>query len=286
MDTTSELALSDGDYKEIRLLLKVRTGIDLSENKRALVYSRLYRRLRELGEASFADYLARVKSDAKEGDRFVSALTTNVTDFFREKHHFEALERLAPELMQGRDQLTVWSSACSTGEEPWSIAVTLAGLSPRIKWRVLATDIDSEVIEIAKLGVYPIERIRQVPQPQVGSSFMRDARGLQVKVRDELRANVSFATLNLLGPWPIRTLFDVIFCRNVLIYFDGPTRKALVERLASQLRPGGYLMLGHSEALLGAIPSLESTGKTVFRRLARESVSSSAGAANRAASAS
>lgn len=268
MDCSGEVELSSAEYKEIQTMLKARTGIDLSDNKRALVFGRLYRRLRELGAGSFAEYLAVVKNDAAEGDRFVSALTTNVTDFFRERHHFQALARLAPELAQGQERLSVWSSACSTGEEPWSIAMTLAGLKPRIKWRVLATDIDQEVVETAKTGVYPRERLRNVPQQLIETSFYRDTRGQQVKVRDELSVNVSFASLNLLEQWPIRTLFDVIFCRNVLIYFDGPTRASLVSRLASQLRVGGYLMLGHSEALLGALPCLESAGGTVFRKLA------------------
>jgi chemotaxis protein methyltransferase CheR len=261
-----ELDLGDREYGAIRGLLKARTGIDLSDDKRALVYSRLYRRLRELELTSFSEYLDLVQADPEEGGRFVSALTTNVTDFFRERYHFEALQRLAPQLARKRERLTMWSSACSTGEEPWSIAVTMHCLPTPVPWRLLATDIDAQVLAAAKAGVYPIERLRQVPPELVPRCFLRDPLNFKARVRDELRGPVSFGQLNLLEPWPMRGQFDVIFCRNVLIYFDPATRAQVVERLASQLSPGGYLMLGHSEAMLGATDRLEPMGKTIFRR--------------------
>jgi chemotaxis protein methyltransferase CheR len=268
-----ELELGDEEYEAIRALLKERTGIDLADAKRALVHNRLARRVRDLGVPSFGAYLDRARSDPEEASAFVSALTTNVTEFFREQHHFQFLTSALPELSRGRDQLTVWSAACSTGEEPWSIAVTLAEAQPPVKWRVLATDIDEEAVATAQEGVYPSERARPVPAGLLTKYFQRDAGYAWVRVKDELRQNVSIGRLNLLHDWPMRGPFDFIFCRNVLIYFDGVTRARLVTRLANHLRPGGYLFLGHSEALLGASPLLAPRGKTTFQRVANRAAS-------------
>lgn len=252
-----ELHLGDREYGAIRGLLKAKTGIDLSDNKRALVYSRLYRRLRELELTSFSEYLDLVRADLDEGGRFVSALTTNVTDFFREGYHFDALRTLAPELARTREKLTVWSSACSTGEEPWSIAVTLSCLPTPVKWRMLATDIDAQVLQTAREGIYPVERIRNVPKELVPRCFVRDPLNFKVKVRDELRGPVSFGQLNLLEPWPMRGLFDVIFCRNVLIYFDTEARRRVVQTFAKKLTKRGYLLLGHTESLINLSTAFE-----------------------------
>lgn len=262
-----EIELSDREYQAVRVLLKERTGIDLSDAKRALVFSRLLRRVREVGLPSFSAYLELAQQDASEGSRFVSALTTNVTEFFRERHHFELLSQLAPELAKGARELTVWSAGCSTGEEPWSIALTLCEVSPAVRWRLLATDIDEEALATARAGIYPMERARQVPMAQLSRHFQRDPQHRLAKVGSLLRENVSFGQLNLQGDWPMRGTFDVIFCRNVLIYFDTATRARVVSRLANQLRVGGYLMLGHSESLLGTSSLLVPRGKTTFQRI-------------------
>jgi chemotaxis protein methyltransferase CheR len=167
----------------------------------------------------------------------------------------------------------VWSSASSTGEEPWSIAMTIAQAQPSLTWKVLATDIDEEVVTFARRGEYPIERVKSVPTDLRTRYFQRDRTFENARVRDELRQHLWFAQLNLLEQWPMKTLFDVIFCRNVLIYFDAETRARVVARLANQLRVGGVLMLGHSEALLGVLPILEPCGKTTFRRVAARGAS-------------
>jgi chemotaxis protein methyltransferase CheR len=268
-----EIDINDQEYQAIRAFLKRRTGIDLAESKRALVFSRLLKRIRAVGAPSFSAYLELAESDADEGSRFVSALTTNVTEFFRELHHFEALSQLTGELSKGREQLSVWSAGCSTGEEPWSLAVTLAEANPPVKWRLLATDIDEEVLSTARSAVYPMERVQRIPHAQLARHFWRDPQHRKVKVKDELMANVSFGQLNLQDEWPMRSTFDVIFCRNVLIYFDGATRARVVSRLANQLRLGGYLMLGHSEALLGTMPLLSPRGKTTFQRVSNADAS-------------
>jgi chemotaxis protein methyltransferase CheR len=254
-------------------MLKQQTGIDLADGKRLLAYSRLIRRVRDVGAASFAEYLDLAEGRLDERTKFISALTTNVTDFFREPYHFEELKRTLPELTRGRDALNVWSSASSTGEEPWSIAMTIAQAQPSLTWKVLATDIDEEVVTFARRGEYPIERVKSVPTDLRTRYFQRDRTFENARVRDELRQHLWFAQLNLLEQWPMKTLFDVIFCRNVLIYFDAETRARVVARLANQLRVGGVLMLGHSEALLGVLPILEPCGKTTFRRVAARGAS-------------
>jgi chemotaxis protein methyltransferase CheR len=264
-DTAADL--SEDDYRRVQTMLKQHTGIDLADGKRSLAYSRLIRRLKELGAGSFAEYLDLAERRDDERTKFISALTTNVTDFFREPYHFEALTQLLPELTKGREGLSVWSSACSTGEEPWSIAMTIAQAQPSVPWKVLATDIDEQVLASAKEGAYTTERATSVSGQLLERYFQRDRTFQNVRVRSELRQHLYFGQLNLLEPWPMKGLFDVIFCRNVLIYFDGETRTRVVGRLANQLRVGGVLMLGHSEALLGALPTLEPCGKTTFRRV-------------------
>ena len=271
-----EFEFGDAAFGKVRTLLKQRSGIDVGEGKRMMVYGRLVRRLRALRLRGFQDYLPLLEDpDSDESKQFLNALTTNVTELFREAHHFEFLtNRVIPETRRERGkQLRIWSAGCSTGEEPYSIAITLqeaAVNDPSWAPRVLATDIDSEVLSKAERGVYAVDKVRQL-EGKARRWFQRGQgpnAGL-ARVRSELRDLIAFRQLNLLGPWPMRGPFDAIFCRNVVIYFDTPTREALVNRFAELLRDGGYLFMGHSESLTGASSDLlEACGKTTYRKLA------------------
>lgn len=266
-----EFQLSDADFGRIRQLLKQRSGIDVDAGKRSLVYGRLARRLRTLKLSNFTDYLALVEDPAnEESRRFLNALTTNVTELFREEHHFDLLrERIVPEMLKaGANRLRIWSAGCSLGDEPYSIALTLALIPEVQSWdiRILATDIDSDVLSQASSGVYQLERIEKL-KPRVRSLFERGTgknAGL-ARVSKPIRDLIAFKQLNLHEPWPMRGPFDVVFCRNVIIYFDTPTRDRLVRRYEQILRPGGYLCLGHSEApTAGKIATLTNCAPTAF----------------------
>jgi chemotaxis protein methyltransferase CheR len=269
-----EFELTDKDFARIQAILKQRSGIDVGEGKRLLVYGRLARRLRALGLRGFKEYLELIEDPSGgEAKEFLNALTTNVTEFFRESHHFDFLrERVIPESLafHGEPRLRIWSSACSTGEEPHSIAMTLmrAGILDSWDARILATDIDSDVLRHAQRGVYSEDKVKKL-KPEWLKYFLKgqgNQRG-SVRVKPELQEIITFRELNLLGQWPLRGPFDLIFCRNVVIYFDIPTRESLVKRFVSLLRPGGYLFMGHSESLAaGSSRELEPCGKTAYRK--------------------
>jgi chemotaxis protein methyltransferase CheR len=259
-------ALSDDDFARVQRFIKVRAGIELGDGKKSLVVSRLLQRLRREGVGSFRALLDRAEREEACAQALVNALTTNVTAFFREAHHFEVLVEFS---RHHRRPLRVWSSACSSGEEPWSIAGALmtsgAPLAPDMVW---ATDIDSEVLERARAGIYPMDRLDAVPpavRPTLLQRGTRTNQGL-MRIAPVVRPLVRFSCLNLLGAWPRLEPFDVVFCRNVLIYFDPPTRRRVVERLVSTLAPGGLLLLGHSESLMAAGMGLTPCGKTAFRK--------------------
>jgi chemotaxis protein methyltransferase CheR len=268
--------LGDAEFDFIRHVIGENAGIVLGPNKRQLVQGRLARRLRELGLPSYEAYCAHVReSGPEELVGLINALTTNVTAFFRENHHFEALASyMLPEAMKrnlaGR-RLRIWSAGCSTGEEPYCIAMVAAEVVPAAqRWdlKILATDIDSDVVAAAHAGVYPIERLSAVPQERLQRCFQKGA-GVQAGnavVKPALRSLVTFRALNLLHSWPMRGPFDVIFCRNVMIYFDQATRERLVNRFAQMLAPGGYLCVGHSEAIHAGVAPVKLVGKTIYRR--------------------
>ena len=269
-----EFVMSDEEFDRIAMRIRAMSGIVLKAHKRQMVYTRLARRLRALRLTSFTDYLDLLDrpEGAPELEAFSNALTTNLTSFFRESHHFDHLRReiLVPRLAEGRRRIRVWSAGCSTGEEPYSIAISALGKGgpaaiPGVDLRILATDLDTTVLARAAGGRYPAARAQDVPAPlRAGAILHRSPE--EVEVAPALRAAVAFRRLNLLHVWPFRGPFDAIFCRNVLIYFDSDTKAELVRRFADLLDAGGALYLGHSESLLGEHPLLRSEGRTIYRR--------------------
>lgn len=265
-------ALTDRDYERVRRLIHDYAGISLGEQKRSMVYNRLVRRLRAHGGMAFERYLDLVQ-DAGSGEReaFVNALTTNLTAFFREPHHFELLARRARAARErGAGTMRIWSSACSTGEEAWSIAIVMREAGHPAD--VLATDIDSDVLATAHEGVYPAERVAGVSPERLHRHFLRGTGGKEglVRIRPELRTMVRFAQFNLQGAeWPAAGRFDVIFCRNVVIYFEREAQRRLADRLASALAPGGLLLVGHAESFPSANPAFRACGRTAYELGAR-----------------
>lgn len=266
-----EFAFSDRDFRRVCQLIYQRAGIALADSKRDMVYSRLSRRLRTLGLRSFQDYLDQLERDGgDEWEAFTNALTTNLTSFFREPHHFEIL---LGHLRDRRDRapLRIWCSAASTGEEPWSLAITACeafnSLDPPVE--ILATDIDTQVLATGERAVYPLERIKGLSSERVRKFFQRGTgpnEGM-CRVKAPLRGLVRFAQLNLLsGSYGIKGPFDAIFCRNVMIYFDKPTQRGVLERMTPLLAPDGLLFAGHSESFLHAADLVRPCGRTVYCR--------------------
>lgn len=249
IETHERPKLTDDGFKRIAEIAKDNWGLHLEEGKRPLVTARLAKRLATSGAANFSEYIGLIEAGSgAECEHFVSALTTNVTHFFREQHHFDYLtEHVVPAL---RDQKTVrvWSAGCSTGQEPYSIAGTLTGALPKATdLRILATDVDQEVLRKAEAGTYSRDEIA-FPSPALEARvFGSKQSGATCTVKPELRSLVTFRRLNLIQPWPLSGTFDVIFCRNVAIYFDKPTQAKLWERFAGHLNPDGHLFIGHSE---------------------------------------
>ncbi|MFD2197574.1 CheR family methyltransferase, partial [Halomonas beimenensis] len=268
-----DLELTDADFARIRQLIYQRAGIVLAEHKREMVYSRLAKRLRHHGLIRFSDYLARLERqpEAKEWEAFTNALTTNLTAFFREAHHFPLL---ADHVRGRRGPVRVWSAAASTGEEPYSIAMALTeALGSRGgEAEVVATDIDTEALEKARVGVYSMEQIHKLDEGRIKRFFQR-GRGRHeglARVRPELKAMVAFEPLNLLAPsWPVKGPFDAIFCRNVMIYFDKETQARILERFAPLLKPDGLLFAGHSENFSYTTDAFRLRGQTVYVRQPR-----------------
>jgi len=271
-----EYELSNDDFQHIRRLVHQRLGIALADGKRELVYGRLCRRLRALQLRTFSSYLQRVESDvAGELQHFCNAITTHLTAFFRERHHFEFLaQQLLPALAHRRGaarRMRFWCAGCSSGEEPYSIAmVLLENLRHLRDWdiRILATDIDTDVLRHARAGHYSRERLAKLAPERVQRWFQPGPDPRHLMVREQLKQLVRFRALNLMDQWPMRGPIDVIFCRNVMIYFDRETQRQIVARMAALQRPDDHLILGHSESLLQVSQHYQLLRDTIHRRLA------------------
>ncbi len=272
-DSSREFDFSVQDFEKIRGLIYDHVGITLAPTKREMVYSRLGRRLRARGLTRFKDYLAVLESDdAQEWEAFTNSLTTNLTAFFREPHHFPLLaEHLKKTCAQRREPMTLWCCASSTGEEPYTIAMTAIeafnDMHPPV--RILATDVDTNVLAQGEAGVYTEERIAKLTPAQVKRFFLKGSgrNAGNVRVRPELRELITFRQLNLLdATWPVRGKLDAIFCRNVMIYFDKPTQLKILQKFAPLL-DDGLLFVGHSESLFHAAQLFRLRGKTVYERV-------------------
>ncbi len=274
----AEFALSDADFTAIARMTHAHSGIVLNDGKRPLVYSRLVKQIRRRQLSGFAEYVELLRNDADARREAIFALTTNHTKFFREDHHFEHFSTVVrPDLVTRAERgqpVRLWSSASSSGEEPYSLAMTLLGEDPaagaRLAQRdvaILATDLAPHVLATAAAGRYPGDMAKDIPE-RLRRSWTRTV-GDEMAMAPELSRIVSYRPLNLLGPWPMRGRFDAIFCRNVMIYFDEPTKQRLVGRFAELLAPGTFLYIGHSERVTGpAAPLFEAVGKTIYRRVA------------------
>lgn len=261
-----EFPMSEKNFRQLQKLAHELTGIKLSDHKQNMIYGRLVRRVRVLKLRDFDQYCDLLaQHGSAETREFINAITTNLTAFFRENHHFDYLKNTVfPELISIKEnrRIRIWSAGCSTGEEPYSLAMVVRSITALQHWdvQILATDLDSTVLEKARLGEYAPERCASIP-PQY-QKFL-DAGVVRADVRDL----VAFKELNLLHSWPMKDSYDVIFCRNVVIYFDAPTQMKLFDRYADMLEPGGRLFIGHSENLHNISDRFVSLGRTIYRRV-------------------
>jgi len=257
------------DFELVRNLIYRRAGISLGPGKVEMVYNRLAPRVRKTGHRNFRDYLAMLeRSECDEWEAFTNALTTNLTSFFREAHHFSTLTEFVNQSKNNRG-MTIWCSACSTGEEAYSIAMTLidvfGSFTPPV--RIVATDLDTTVLKTAQTGVYPLDKLNKVEDEKIRKFFIqgKDIPAGHARVRDELRNLVTFRQINLLdSTWAIRGPLDVIFCRNVMIYFDKATQRRVLEKFAPLLKPEGLLFAGHSENFFFAADLFRLRSRTVY----------------------
>ncbi len=271
--TEPEFTLRPADFERVRQLIHQRAGISLNEGKQAMVYSRLSRRLRDTGHSSFADYLGWLeRSHGAEADAewqaFINSLTTNLTNFFREEHHFTALQ--ADLLARAARPLRIWCNAASTGEEPYSLAMTVAetlGTSAQV--RLVCTDIDTQVLATAARGVYAADA-RGLSAERLKRHFMRGtgANSGHIRIKPELARMIEFKPFNLMATsWAsLGEGFDLVFCRNVMIYFDAPTQRKVLERTHAAMKPGGLLYVGHSENFTESRDLFRLRGKTIYER--------------------
>ena len=270
-----EFPMTSKNFEVISELAHNYTGIVLGAHKRDMVYGRLARRTRALGLADFDQYCALISAPSSpEISFFINAITTNLTSFFRESHHFDYLrDTVLPEIQRKNNhnkRLRVWSAGCSTGEEPYSLSITVNEVMDMARWdcKILATDLDSNVLNHGRQGVYDIARIDTLTEQSRKKWFYKDSNNPEiVKVKPTLQQCLHFKRLNLLENWPMKGPFDIIFCRNVVIYFNKDTQRELFDRYADILVDGGYLFIGHSESLHKVTDRFESLGKTVYRKI-------------------
>lgn len=268
-----EFHMTRQNFEHIRQTAYKLTGISLSDHKQNMIYGRLARRLRALNLATFNEYCDLLSEDSPELHEFINAITTNLTAFFREKHHFDFLTSEAFPAVQKRNlasrRARIWSAGCSTGEEPYSIAMTLASYSGFSGWdvKILATDLDSNVVAHGKRGVYQQEKVTGIPE-SCNRFIKKNKHSNEIKIREDIAEKITFKQLNLLHSWPMKGPFDIIFCRNVVIYFDQKTQKELFARYHQMLAPGGYLFIGHSENLNRVSSDFNSLGRTIYQKKA------------------
>ncbi len=265
-----EFSWTDADFDRVQAMIYKRAGISLHDGKHAMVYSRLSRRLRETGHQSFREYLSWLEStDSPEWQEFVNALTTNLTSFFRENHHFEVFADLLKSRPAG-SPMRVWCSAASTGEEPYSIAITaLEILGASSQFSLAASDIDSKVLATAQQGVYRLDGMKGIDAQRMQRFFLRGKAGNDgmVRVKPELSRMIRFLMVNLIhDDWPFSEPFDVVFCRNVMIYFDAQTQRKVLERIHRVMKPGATLFVGHAENFSDSRDLFVLKGKTVYER--------------------
>jgi len=277
LESRREFEFTDKHFNWFVKMVMEKTGITLSDQKRDLVYGRLARRLRKLDFNSFNQYIDYLKTDPQdEMVEFVNSITTNLTSFYREAHHFEYLSNTALKyLLQKRRQekrLRIWSAGCSTGEEPYTIAMTLRESIPDINYwdvKILATDIDTNVLAKASAGIYQKERINGVSKERYKKWFSQvDGEPEKVQVNPKLRELITFKKLNLMEAWPMKGQFDILFCRNVVIYFNKDTQRILFDRFANILKEDSYMFLGHSESLYKVTDRFNLLGKTIHQKAA------------------
>ncbi|MBX9894227.1 MAG: chemotaxis protein CheR [Nitrosomonas sp.] len=273
-DKTREYVFTQEDFERVRKLIYKHAGISLSSGKQNMVYSRLARRLRATGINSFHEYLNYLeRGNSEEWEAFTNALTTNLTAFFREQHHFPILEKHV-EKRKNQNKIQLWCSASSTGEEPYSMAMAMVQafntLTPPV--HILATDLDTNVLAKAQLGVYSLDKLEKLPKEKLKQFFLKGKGHHEgsARVRPELRNMITFRQLNLLDDnWPIRGPFDAIFCRNVMIYFDKPTQYKILKKFAPLLASDGLLFAGHSESFQHAVDLFKLREKTVYELASR-----------------
>ena len=266
-----EFIFTSADFQRISKLIYEHAGISLAASKQEMVYSRLARRLRARNLSRFSDYVTMLETtkEPAEWEAFVNSLTTNLTSFFREPHHFTELARFLEKRRGRAEPITIWCAASSTGEEPYSLAMTAVDVynSFTAPVSIVATDLDTSVLAKAASGVYTDDRIEKLRPDQLKRFFLKGtgANAGSVRVRQELRDMITFRQLNLLDTsWPVRGPFDAIFCRNVMIYFDKPTQRKVLQKLAPMLRDDGLLFAGHSESFLHSADVFRLRGNTVY----------------------
>jgi len=270
-----EFDFNDNDFIKVQKIVYDFAGIDLNDSKKNLVYNRLAKRIRHLGQASFKQYLSYVeKQGESEFIHLINAITTNLTFFFRENHHFEYLANtVIPTLLEknaSTKKIRIWSAGCSTGEEPYSLAIILKETVPA-GWdaKVIATDLDSNVVNTGKTGVYKVDRLKGISEERKSRWFQKGtgSKSGYVRTKDELQRTIEFGQLNLMDDWPLKDSIDVIFCRNVVIYFDKPTQTKLFNRYADKLPQDGHLFVGHSESLYKVCDRFDLLGQTIYQKI-------------------
>ena len=274
-DKQREFLYTREDFDFLRKMSNEHSGILVPDDKFDMFYSRLSKRIRMHGLANFKEYCLYLKNNPeKEFTEFINAVTTNLTSFFREQHHFDYLKNtVIPEVLKKNatnKTIRVWSAGCSTGEEPYSIAMTLLENVPS-NWeiKILATDLDTNVLQTAAEGIYTNDRVAGLPQESLKRWFKKGKGHNAVKVRmsRELQAIIHFKQLNLMQEWPMKSYFDFIFCRNVLIYFDRDTKQRLAQRYGELLTTGSHLFIGHSESLNNLDTGFELIGHTIYKKI-------------------